>query len=59
LNVDENLKYVIFLHAVEGQTLSRELHSGHAGHLKELDRRQTLILTGPFIEQNSGTLTVH
>ncbi|MBD3217059.1 MAG: hypothetical protein GF310_02195 [candidate division Zixibacteria bacterium] len=59
LNADVNLKYVIFLHAVEGQTLSRELHSAHAEHLKELDRRGILVLAGPFIEHNSGMIVIN
>ena len=56
---DEHLKYVIFLRAVGGAKLKRDLHLAHARHLEELDKRGILELAGPFIEHNSGMIVVN
>ena len=58
-NRDEHLKYVIFLRAVEGQKLTRDLHTAHARHLEDLDKRGILVLAGPFIEHNSGMIVIN
>lgn len=38
---DAYLKYIIFLHAVEGAELNKDLHRAHTDHLRRLDASGT------------------
>jgi len=55
----EYIKYFIFLKAVEGQKLTRELHQAHSDHLKKLDDRGILVMAGPFKDHHSGVIVIN
>ena len=56
---DPFLKYVIFLHAVEGAKLTKDLHWAHTDHIRKLDESGKLVLAGPFIEENIGMIAIN
>lgn len=55
----EYIKYFIFLKAVEGQKLIRELHQAHSDHLKKLDEEGILVIAGPFKDHPSGVIVIN
>lgn len=58
VELNEEKLYAIFLNKVEDMELSKELIQGHIDHLRLLDEKEMLVLSGPFTDHGSGLVVL-
>lgn len=57
-DLDEAKLYAVFLNKIEGKELSEELIQAHVDHLRLLDEKDKLVLSGPFTDHGSGLVVL-
>ena len=58
MSSDEFLLYVIMLTKNPGRSFTDEAVQAHVEHIKELDRKERLVLCGPFLDGEGGMIVI-